>query len=153
MGRRLYSYSRLAERILGRAGKHTVVLREDRTVVSLSTPDARVAAYREWSERMAVDGACVDASTSLAEASRQWAHGIEEPAAPETIATEAREVLLVGMARTMMDIGRLMDTLEHTSDRTWTRQSVQTKLSGEASITLYEYATIEHAIAKRRDDA
>ncbi|MFP4218072.1 MAG: DUF5791 family protein [Salinarchaeum sp.] len=129
------------------------MLREDRTVVSLSTPDARVAAYREWSERMAVDGACVDASTSLAEASRQWAHGIEEPVAPETIATEAREVLLVGMARTMMDIGRLMDTLEHTSDCTWTRQSVRAKLSGSASLSLGEYAAIEHAIARHRAES
>ena len=153
MGRRLYSYSRLAERILGRAGKHTVVLREDRTTISLPTPDDRMAAYRRWAKHEHTGEARVGTSTSLEEASRQWVDWIEEPVTAKTVAAEAREVLLVAMARAMIDIETLVDALEHASDDAWTRRSVQAKLSGEASITLYEYATVEHAIAKCRDDA
>ena len=112
-----------------------------------------MAAYRRWAKHEHTGEARVGTSTSLEEASRQWVDWIEEPVTAKTVAAEAREVLLVAMARAMIDIETLVDALEHASDDAWTRRSVQAKLSGEASITLYEYATVEHAIAKCRDDA
>jgi len=112
-----------------------------------------MAAYRRWAEHEHTGEARVDTSTSLEEVSRQWADGIEEPVTAETVAVEAREVLLVAMARAMIDIKTLIGELEHASDHTWTRRSIQAKLSGEAPMTLREYATIEHAIAKCRGNA
>lgn len=125
------------------------MLREDRTTVEAASPADRVAAYRQWCREAGV-GTGIDGTTSLGVVSRRWVTEIDEPVAAETVAAEAREVLLVAMARTTIDVDTLLETLEGTGSATLTAQAVRTKLTGEQTLTLEEYATIEHAIARYR---
>lgn len=67
-----------------------------------------------------------------------------EPA-DETIATEARDVLLMGMTTAVLDV----DTLEGEVDGQIEARAIQQKIEGRTSMTLGEYALLQQAIEER----
>lgn len=69
----------------------------------------------------------------------------EETPAGETIATEARDVLLMGMTTAVLDV----DTLEGEVNGRIEARAIQQKIEGRTSMTLGEYALLQQAIEER----
>lgn len=69
----------------------------------------------------------------------------EEAPAGEAIATEARDVLLMGMTTAVLDV----DTLEGEVDGQIDARAIQQKIEGRTSMTLGEYALLQQAIEER----
>jgi hypothetical protein len=63
----------------------------------------------------------------------------------ETIATEAREVLLMGMTTAVLDV----DTLESEVDGQIEAREIQQKIEGRFPMTLAEYALLQQSIESR----
>ena len=126
-----------------------------------TTPEGLLAAYgRVLQETLEangaegspeIDGAAISAvregtpgSLSLTEAAAILALDPDRPDG-ETIAAEARDVLLMGMTTAVLDV----ETLAGAVDDELEPKEIQQKIEGRFPMTLSEYALLHHTIAAR----
>ena len=88
--------------------------------------------------------AAEDRSLTLAEAAAILA---ADPARPdaETVAAEARDILLLGMTTAVIDVEELASELDDAMEP----KEIQQKIEGRYPMTLAEYARLHHHIAAR----
>ena len=85
-------------------------------------------------------------SVMLSEAAAVLGADPDRPGA-DTIAAEARDVLLLGMTTAVVDV----DTLSSALDGTLEPKEIQQKLEGRHPITLREYAAIHYELREHTD--
>ncbi len=85
--------------------------------------------------------------TALAQVLADSTQGRDDPA---TIASEAIDTLRVGMANGRVDLASLIDGLDALETTRTAREDVKRDLTGNQSLSLARYVTLEHAIATVR---
>jgi hypothetical protein len=85
-------------------------------------------------------------SVTLADAAAVLGADSDRPDA-ETLAAEARDVLLLGMTTAVVDV----DTLSSALDGTLEPKEIQQKLEGRHPMTLREYAAIHYELREHTD--
>jgi hypothetical protein len=118
-------------------------LRETIEEIGAETVAERSGIDRERIDEIAADNG-ESADVELMDAAAILATREEMPDA-ESIALEARDVLLMGMTTAVLDV----DTLESEVDGRIEAKEIQQKIEGRFSMTLAEYALLQQAIEGR----